>query len=116
MTTPHRITPEWTGETVAVLASGPSLDAATVAALKKHKTIAVNRAHELAPNADILVALDGNWPAEYRAFKGRKITGVADETLDALYIGPQWEAVELEPQNTIFIVNSGFTAIRMAAK
>lgn len=116
MTTLHRITPEWAGETVAVLASGPGLTAELVEELSEHRTIAVNDAIRLAPHADMLVALDGNWPQHYRAFAGVKVTGVADDELDALYIGPQWETVTLAPGNVIEIHNSGLTAIRIAAR
>lgn len=116
MTTIHRITPEWAGEVVAVLASGPGLTEKVVKMLMEHKTIAVNEAIRLAPDADMLVALDGNWPKHYREFEGIKVTGVADDELDALYIGPRWETVELAPGNIVDIHNSGLTAIRIAGE
>lgn len=78
--------------------------------LRQHRTIVVNDAHLLAPWADMLVALDGNWPQALREFAGVKVTSVADETLDARYIGPRWERV-----GSLEVVNSGLTAIRLAA-
>lgn len=115
MTTPYALNPLWPGATVAVLASGPSLTPALAESMRLHKTIAVNEAHRLAPWADVLVGLDGNWPAAWRAFPGQRLTGVADETLDADYIGPMWERVTLAPGHTIEIRNSGLAAVRIAA-
>jgi len=117
MTTPHRITAIWPGATVAVLASGPSLTQDRVAKLRRLAThvIAVNDAIRLAPWADMLVALDGNWPEHYRAFAGLRVTGVADDTLDALYIGPRFETIRLSAGHQIEVANSGLTAVRLAA-
>lgn len=115
MTTLHTFAPEWAGQTVAVLASGPSMSAAVASSLREHKTIAVNHTHSLAPWADMLVALDGNWPPEWRAFKGLRVTGVADDTLDALYAGPMYETIALGPNHTVEIRNSGLASVRIAA-
>lgn len=115
MTTQWTITPEWKGQTVAVLASGPSMSAEVAESLRQHRTIAVNEAYRVAPWADMLLALDGNWPAEYRAFKGLRVTGVEDAGLDALYIGPRWETVQIGPTHRVEIHNSGLTAVRVAA-
>jgi hypothetical protein len=118
MTTPHTIERIWPGYTVAVLASGPSLTPAIAGRLRKEadRVIAVNAAHRLAPWADALVALDGNWPAEYRTFEGMRITGVADDDLNALYIGPRFETIRLAEGHTIEVANSGLTAVRLAAQ
>lgn len=115
MTTPWQITPEWAGETVAVIGCGPSLTPEVAESMKELRTIVVNHAHRLAPWADILLALDGNWPAEWRDFAGRRVTGIDDPDLDALYIGPRWETVTLAPGHVVEIRNSGLTAIRLAA-
>ena len=116
MTTIWQPSGEWAGKTVAVLASGPNMSADIAKALRKHKTIAVNFAVRAAPWADMLVALDGNWPQELRDFEGIRVTGVADETLDARYIGPQWERVKLGESHEIEIHNSGLSAVRLAAR
>lgn len=118
MTTPHTIERIWPGYTVAVLASGPSLTQALADRLRKEadRVIAVNAAHRLAPWADVLVALDGNWPADYRTFEGMRITGVADDDLNALYIGPRFEIIRLAEGHTIEVANSGLTAVRLAAQ
>jgi hypothetical protein len=114
MTTVWQPNGQWKGETVAVLGTGPSLTPKVVALLREHRTIAVNFACRLASDADMLVALDGNWPQEFRDFKGMRVTAVADDELDALYVGPRWERVTLAPGHEIEIHNSGLTAIRIA--
>jgi hypothetical protein len=115
MTTPWQPNNEWAGATVAVLASGPSMNADVAEALREHRTIVVNLEHNLAPWADMLVALDGNWAQPYREFAGLRVTGVADDGLDALYVGPMWERVRLSPSHEIEFRNSGLAAIRIAA-
>lgn len=116
MTTTWKITPDWQGETVAVLASGPNMSQEVADALREHRRIVVNHTHKLAPDADMLVAMDGNWPQEWRDFAGLRVTGVQDDDLDALYIGPRWERVKLAANHEIEIHNSGLTAIRIAAE
>ena len=115
MTTAWKIPPDWQGQTVAVLASGPNMSQEVADALREHRRIVVNYTHRLAPDADMLVAMDGNWPQEYRDFAGLRVTGVQDDDLDALYIGPRWERVQLAPGHEIEIHNSGLTAVRIAA-
>jgi len=116
MTTTWKITPDWQGQTVAVLASGPNMSQEVADALREHRRIVVNHTHRLAPDADMLVAMDGNWPQELRDFAGLRVTGVLDDDLDALYIGPRWERVQIAPGHEIEVHNSGLTAIRIAAQ
>lgn len=115
MTTTWTIPKLWEGETVAVLATGPSMSQDVADALSGHKRIVVNEGYRLAPDADMLVAMDGNWPQEYRDFPGMRVTGVKDDDLDAYYIGPRWERVRLENGAEVEIHNSGLTAIRVAS-
>ena len=115
MTTTWKIPPDWQGQTVAVLASGPNMSQEVADALREHRRIVVNHTHRLAPDADMLVAMDGNWPQEWRDFAGLRVTGVQDDDLDALYIGPRWERVQMAPGHEIEIHNSGLTAVRIAA-
>lgn len=116
MTTLWHPNGEWAGATVAVLGAGPSLTADAVEALQVDRIVAVNFACRLAPEADMLVALDGNWPQELREFAGLRVTGVEDPELDALYVGPRWERVQLAPGHEVEIHNSGLAAIRIAAQ
>jgi hypothetical protein len=114
MTTPWTITPDWKGETVAVLASGPSMSAGVAQSLRNHRTIVVNATHQIAPWADMLVALDHPWREEFRQFVGLRVAGFEDEELDALYAGPFWNRVQVGNASLEFR-NSGLAAIRIAA-
>lgn len=116
MTQPWKNDPLWPGATVAVLASGPSMSAEVAEALREHRTIAVNEAIRVAPWADMMLALDANWPQSYREFEGMRLTGVEDESLDAFYIGPRWERVRMSAGCELEIHNSGLAAIRIAAQ
>lgn len=115
MTTTWKITPDWQGQTVAVLASGPNMSQEVADALREHRRIVVNHTHRLAPDADMLVAMDAHWPQEFRDFAGLRVTGVMDDDLDALYIGPRWERVQIAPGHEIEIHDSGLTAVRISA-
>lgn len=116
MTTAHTITPIWQGDTVAVIGCGTSATPTAAEQLRGQvdRTIVVNHAHRLAPWADMLVALDANWPQEYRDFPGLRVTGIEDPGLDALYIGPRWERVDHPDRGAIEVINSGLTALRIA--
>jgi hypothetical protein len=115
MTTPWKITTDWQGQTVAVLASGTTMSPELAESLRGFKTIVVNYTCRAAPWADMLVALDGNWDDELRAFEGMRVAGVDDPDHDALYAGPFWERVQIAPGNEIEFRNSGVAAIRIAA-
>lgn len=117
MTTPWTITPDWAGETVAVLASGPSMNRATADDLKQFRRIAVNHTFQLAPDADMLVALDLDsklWAAA-KNFSGLRVCGVSSDDIDALYAGQMYQRVEMGPCDVIELHNSGLAAIRIAA-
>jgi hypothetical protein len=117
MTQPWTITPDWQGETVAVLASGPSMSAEVADALRGHRCIAVNYAVRLAPWAHMVVALDmdPDLDAALAEFDCLRVTGNVSEDLDGLYAGQWWERVRLAPNHEIEIRNSGLAAIRIAA-
>ena len=117
MTRTVQLTPDWANQTVAVLATGPSLTPALAEAARAqaHRVIVVNAACALAPWADALVAMDAHWPPAWQAFQGIRITGVDQPDLDAWYIGPRWERVQLAPGHVIEVRNSGLTAVRVAA-
>lgn len=69
---------DWTGETVLIVASGPSAGKAPLELARgRAKVIAVNSSWRLVPWADILFACDSAWWFQYGGcpeFKGRKIT------------------------------------------
>lgn len=112
MTTNWQPSGEWSGQSVAVLLSGPSMTAELAQELVElhDRTIAVKFTSRIAPWADMLVALDGNWPQEFRDFAGMRVTGCADAELDALYVGHVQETV-----GAVSIRNSGLAAVRIAA-
>jgi hypothetical protein len=80
MTTPVAITREWSGETVAVLASGAGMTRDIADAVRDRcRVIAVNnQGLDLAPWADVLYAADAKWWEHYweqaSRFAGQKFT------------------------------------------
>lgn len=57
---------QWTGETVFILAAGPSLTQEQCDAVRgRGKAIAINTTFRLAPWADVLYGCDGRWWDEY---------------------------------------------------
>lgn len=54
------------GQTVAILASGPSLTQADADICKRHWTIAVSDAWRVAPWADVVYSCDGRWWDHHR--------------------------------------------------
>lgn len=67
---------QWPGETVVIAATGPSLTAAQLVAVRgRARLIAVNDAYRLAPWADALYAADDEWISHHRpAISGQKWT------------------------------------------
>lgn len=109
----------WPGETVAILGAGPDMTAELAERARQYKTIAVNRAVNFAPNADMFVALDPHYPFWEAAkdFAGIKIIGVEcdyEEKYGAFYVAGLSERVVIEPGNTIEIRNNALAAIRCA--
>lgn len=120
MTTPWKVPQCWQGQTVAVLASGPSMSQELADSVRHLPRIAVRRAHRLAPDADMVLALDGPpnegfWPElEQSGFAGIRICGVECD-LDAMYLHLPHERVVLGAGNIIETRNNGLAAIRVAA-
>lgn len=119
MTTPWKV-PMWQGQTVAVLASGPSMTQELADSVKHLPRIAVRRAVRLAPDADMVLALDGPpnegfWPElEASGFAGIRVCGVECD-LDAMYLNIPHERITLGPGHVIESRNNGLAAIRVAA-
>lgn len=109
------------GEVVAVLAPGVTQEQAD--SVRQYKRIAIRRAFQVAPDADMLVALDGSvnslddafW-SDTKDFPGVKISGTESDDIDALYCGLHYESVVLGEGHTISIRNNGLAAIRIAAR
>jgi hypothetical protein len=60
------VTPEWAGETVFIVAGGPSVAAQNLDVLAGRKVIAVNSSYERVPGADVLFFGDCRWWDEHR--------------------------------------------------
>jgi len=115
MTIRKDITGIWEGETVAILGAGPDMTAELAEKARKYKTIAVNRAVEFAPNADMFVALDPLHPfwEDVKEFEGIKVCGVECD-YDALYLGMFYEDVRISPTHNVQIRNNALAAMRIA--
>lgn len=109
------IPPLWTGQTVAIVGTGPSATPGALAKIRNLPTIAVNRAVALVPDADMMVSIDGNWPEEGERFEGLRVVGVPG--VPGYYIGVSYERVRLADTGAVVeIRNNVLTAMRVAAK
>jgi hypothetical protein len=111
--------PDWSGQEVAVLASGRSLTAELADSVKHLRRIAVRRACRLAPDADIVLALDappnfGFWD-EIHDVAGIRVCGVPVDELDAYHVHIAHERVAIAPGHVLEVRNNGLAAIRLAA-
>lgn len=114
--------PDWTGQTCAIIACGPSANREDAQRVRGLKTIVVNRAYELAPWADVLYACDTTfWMAYPKAFQfeGLKVT------IDADYVtaNPSLNHVEMDRRLHHIVTspgmvghgkNGGFQALNLA--
>lgn len=105
----------WAGETVAILGAGPDMTIELAHKARRYKTIAVNRAIQFAPDADMFVALDPLHPFWEAAenFRGIKICGVECD-YDAYYLGMFYETVRISNNESLQIRNNALAAIRIA--
>lgn len=113
----------WPGQTVTLIAGGPSLTVADVEAVRgQTRVIAVNDAYKLAPWADVLYAADRQWIEDWHQgvpdFAGMKYsiesanpTTRADWTV-LRNTGP--EGLELDPSGLRTGSNSGYQALNLA--
>ena len=109
--------PVFKGKTVAVLASGPSLTKELADSVKHLPRICARRAVRMAPDADMIIAMDeypneGFWD-ELGDFKGVKICGANDPRTDAIYVPFPAEMFQTD-KAVKFIFNNGIAAIRLA--
>lgn len=120
MTTPWIVPRMWEGETVAVLASGPSMTQALADSVKQHRRICARRSVRFAPDADMLVTLDGPSDAEFwpeaKGFSGICVIGYECDEADAMYVNLPHERITLGEGHAIEVRNNGLVAIRVAAR
>lgn len=124
------VQPEWKGQTVVILAGGPSLTREQVEIVMQVgsgnldvRVIAINNAYELAPWADILYFCDDRWyewhREEVQAFKGMRVT------LENLKLQNEIEVRALRDYGVVGFAprndgvsngrNSGYQALHLAA-
>ncbi len=115
--------PSWEGETLVIVASGPSAKAAPLELAKgRAKVIAINMSWRLCPWADILFACDYNWwlrTEGWQDFTGLKLTVDAKAArkwgLGYVHCMKPDDRVFLEPKGTVgWGGNSGFHCLNLA--
>jgi hypothetical protein len=118
--------PDWSGQDVAIIASGPSAKSAGVALLNgRMRVIAIKKNIEIAPFADVVYGCDGPWWRSVRGlpdFKGLKLAydeGVCSE------FGLQRVEIPDKKSNDLLLGevgkvgaagNSGFQALNLAVQ
>jgi hypothetical protein len=107
----------WDGQTVAVLASGPSMSQESADRMRDRPVIAVNNTFRLAPWADMLYAADASWWAHTnrRGFDGYEVScSVVPGILKLRNAGRTGYSDDVDCVHTYG--NSGAQAIQIAAK
>jgi hypothetical protein len=107
--------PQWHGQTVAVIGAAPTLTPALADSVQHLPCIAINRAVLLAPWAQVLMSIDGNWPTGIEAFEGLRVVGVLGIEGGA-YLPIPYEVVDLGPAHQVHIRSNALAAIRLAAQ
>jgi hypothetical protein len=111
----------WPGETFVCLASGPSLTAEDVEAVRgRGRVIAINTSYQLARWADVLYACDARWWKWHKGapdFAGLKFAMTAGALawpgVQLLGRGPS-HGLSLDPARLCLGGNSGYQAINLA--
>lgn len=115
----------WQGETVVVMASGPSMNQSIANSVKRAQVpcIAVNNTFKLAPWADMLYAADAKWWTETpkaQEFEGLKVSVRREFDPPMPYLhqlrhsGTQ--GYDPDPRNLRTGGNSGYQAVHIAAQ
>jgi hypothetical protein len=109
----------WVGETVAILASGPSMSQEVADQAAKYIRIAVNDTFRLAPEATMMYAADAKWwkcNPEAVKFKGLKVTVDADTEFAEVKLlkASKVEGFDPDPAKLCTGGNSGYQAIHLA--
>jgi hypothetical protein len=124
MAIPWRVPPNlWQGQTVVVMASGPSLLPSVVEAVHQSGAIALvtNNTHKLAPWARMLIANDASWWDVHRdeamQFPGLKYSA-SDPPIDGVLTQRITGAEGYDPDPDCLRTggNSGYTAVHIAAQ
>ncbi|MBY0237870.1 MAG: hypothetical protein K2X55_01000 [Burkholderiaceae bacterium] len=116
MTKPLVISPEWRGETVAVLGNAPCLLQELERLPRPMHAIACNQAAAKAPWAEMMVSIDANWLPEVESYPGIRIVGFERDGLDAYFLHIPHEIVTVAPGHDLHIRSNLLAAIRIAAQ
>jgi len=118
--------PQWEGQTVALIASGPSAKKVNVAALEgRAKVLTINESYQLCPFADALYACDAAWwklRLGVKEFHGLKIS----QDREACKLYPDVKRVIVDRYSNVLQLeepgrvgaggNSGFQALNLAVQ
>ncbi len=108
----------WDGETVAILASGQSMNQEVADQVRGLRTIAINTTFQLAPWADMLYASDARWWIQYKdeiaQFKGLKVGTEPAPVPDLLLLTNSGKDGFDEDPSKVRCANSGYGAIQIA--
>lgn len=118
-----KIEPIWDNETVYIVGGGPSLSNFDWKRLEGKKVIAINRAFEVLPNADVLYWTDSRfwkwYSNEIKKFKGLKVTCRPYNPISydvILLKAVNSKPYESDPSHISHGNNSGYGAINLAVK
>lgn len=112
-----RVPAMWTGRTVAVLASGPSMTPHVAAAVRSVPTIVINDTFRLAPWAALLYAADEAWwhaNPDALAFAGLKVSVASVPGVEQLR-NSGTQGFDDDPGCLRTGSNSGYQAVHLAA-
>lgn len=118
MTTLWTIPPLWSGKTVAVLASGPSISHAVADSVRELPCIAINSSYLLAPWADMLFEHDLHWwqaNPQAEEFDGLRVCAQAGD-IDAHLVRLPGDLVVMGPVHSVDMRNSALAAVWLAAE
>lgn len=118
-----KIEPIWDNETVYIVGGGPSLSNFDWKRLEGKKVIAINRAFEVLPSADVLYWTDSRfwkwYGNEIKKFKGLKVTcrPYSPISYDVILLkAVNNKPYESDPSHISHGNNSGYGAINLAVK
>ncbi len=118
-----KIQPIWEGGAAYLIGGGPSLKGFDWNKLKGKRVIAINRAHEVVPDADVLYWTDAQfyrwYQKEIEAFKGLKVASKpcgTDKSDIIVLRGLNTRSIDLRPGYICHGNNSGYGAINLAMK
>lgn len=114
--------PDWRGETIVAVASGPSAASVDLSLARgKAKIITINTSWKLAPDADMLFACDAKWWRQYNGcpeFKGLRVTidrwASVEYGLHYVHCLRGDDRIQSEPKGTVgWGGNSGFHVLNL---